>query len=273
MSCMESGKLFYINSKNRNTGVCENFTYTIQLYANDNFDRATVMQVEIPKSYYLIQANANTFTLTQGVTVTTITIPIGNYSRRSFQTTIQTLLNTAATGGRLFTVSWPAVSQPNTGKYTFSCTDVSGIEPILTFADSNVAECMGFNRNSTNQFSSFILESTNVINLQLENTLYLHSDLCSNGIDDVLQEIYCTNEPTNSFITWLNPDPDTYSKKLVTNAKNNYRFMLTDEFGKPMQLNGIDMQITLLLYKRSNADEAIKNYIKYRITKEEEQKK
>ncbi|GAM28172.1 hypothetical protein SAMD00019534_113480, partial [Acytostelium subglobosum LB1] len=89
-----------------------------------------------------------------------ITIPVGNYSRLSLQDTIQTQLIQQSPNQLTYSITWPTSKQPNTG----------------------------FNQDSINNFENGQLTSTNVIDLQIENILYIHSDLCSNGSDDVLQE-------------------------------------------------------------------------------------
>ena len=259
-------KIFYINSKNRIAGTNSRFTFSLPFYPSDNFDRVAVLQCTIPKSFYLIKNGLNTFTLTEGAFITTITIPVGNYTRRSLQDTLQTLLNNASSG-ITYTVSWPSSTEPLTGKFTFTCSNFGGIQPIFTF-DSIVAEPLGFDINSTNQFSNFSLTSANVINLQAENVIYLHSDICTNGNDDILQEIFVTGDPSFANVTFQNFDVEAYSKVLVSKSKNCYYFYLTDEDGNEIDLNGVGMNVTLILYTYNNYFQMQKEFIKYQLLKE-----
>ena len=58
---MYQERIYYINSRNRISGTNSNFTYKIDIN-NIEPDRIAVLQANIPKSYYLIQDNANSFT-------------------------------------------------------------------------------------------------------------------------------------------------------------------------------------------------------------------
>src|SRR5690625_6031779 len=115
MSILRTKKLYYINSRNRVNGSNENFTYKIELPTPNHFDHVCVMQAVIPKSYYLVQEGQNTFTVTIYVKVSgvvhpgaphVITVPPGNYTRRTFQNVLQSLLNTIGSAID-FTITFP----------------------------------------------------------------------------------------------------------------------------------------------------------------------
>ena len=55
-------RIFYINSRDRLAGTDANFSYSLAIQNNEIFDHAVVLQMEIPKSYYLVQTDYNTFT-------------------------------------------------------------------------------------------------------------------------------------------------------------------------------------------------------------------
>lgn len=270
MSLITHKKLYYINSKNRISGTNSRFTINIPFTNEDNFDRVAVLQATIPKSFYLVQSGQNTFTLTEGVSSVTITIPIGNYSRRSLQDTVQDLLNTASPFGLVYTVTWPAVNEANTGKFTFTCNN-GGIQPIFTFSDNNIAQYLGFNPSSSYQFSAYSLTSANVINLQNNNIIYLHSDICTNGNDDVLQEIYtAAGDPTYSNIHYENYDFEAYSKQLVSKSKTLYEFYLTDKNQIEVDLNGVDFHMTLVLFKHNDISQLMREWIRWMLHREGE---
>jgi hypothetical protein len=185
-----------------------------------------------------------------------------NYSRNSFQTHVQTQLN--ALGAYTYAITVPDTNSPETGKFTFAVTgNGGGIQPIFTFG-KYVYEPMGFEANSTNTFVADTLESVNVINLQKENTLFIHSDLCTNGTDNVLQEIYTNNTSDYGNIIFLNANV-TESSKRITTVDNVYRFYLTDENGQAINLNGRNWVMALLLYKPNNKlEEMVKKYIQWK---------
>ena len=272
MSLIETKKTFYINSHYRLTGKSSNFTYYIPILPTDDFDHVSLLQATIPKSFYTVRINLNTFTLQEGTQQVTITVPIGNYSRRSLQATVQSLLNAASPNGITYQISWPDTSSASTGKYTFTCSNVGGIQPVFIF-QTNMYKQLGFDSGSTNSFVNFSLTSTNVINLQPDPLLYLHSDVCSNSNanDNILQEIYVAAGSADfSNIHWENYDLEAYSKKLVTKNKQIYSFQILDGDGIEVDLHGVDISLTLVFYKKNPYFDMMKNYIKYILHKEEE---
>jgi len=111
-------------------------------------------------------------------------------------------------------------TQTDQGKYIFTVTS----EPSIIFTN-NVFEAMGFNANSTNTFSGGSLTaSTNVIKLQAEDTIYIHSDLVTNGTDNILQEIFTNGDINYSSVNFQNTSVDAYAKLITTNQNNVYNF-------------------------------------------------
>ncbi|KYQ93233.1 hypothetical protein DLAC_05879 [Tieghemostelium lacteum] len=270
MSLITHKKIYYINSHNRTNGTNSHFTTNIVFYPQDKFDRVVLLQATIPKSFYTVRRNLNTFTLTEGLQSSTITIPIGNYSRKSLQDTLQTLLNQSSPNNIIYSINWPNSKQPNTGKYTFTCSNVNNIQPIFTFTDKLFRQ-LGFNENTSNQFNNYILESTNVINLQSDSVIYIHSDICTNGVDDVLQEIYTSaGNPDFSNIHWENYDVESYSKQLVSGTNTTFTIYLADQDGNEINLNGVNMNLTLMLYKHNDISQLTRGYINYRLEKDNE---
>lgn len=194
MTLVSNSTIYYINSTNRRSGTDSDFTYQIIMPPEAKYDRVCILQACIPKSYYLIQSN-ETFQLTENLTTVLISIPNGNYTRKSFATTVQGLLNANSPNGYTYAITYPSSSSVgDTGKYTFTVTNNGGIQPILTFLTTNdVNVHLGFNTGA-NPFVGNTLVSTNVINLQKETTLFIHSDIVNNGQDNILQEVFGTTE-------------------------------------------------------------------------------
>ena len=122
---------------------------------------------------------------------------------------------------------------------------------------------MGFNENSTNVFSSNTLISTNVIKLSPEDSILIHSDLCSNYGNDILQEVYTATTGTFSSIVFQNFDIESNYKKLTTTKNNVYRLYITSEEFLPINLNGQNIVITLMLFKKNDIWSMLKGIIKY----------
>ena len=96
MSLISEKQIFFINSNQRLTGTSNDFTVNLDINKNLEFDKVALLQCLIPQSYYLIQQGQNTFTLTEGVSQVMISIPIGNYTRRTFAIVLGTTLTNAS---------------------------------------------------------------------------------------------------------------------------------------------------------------------------------
>jgi hypothetical protein len=263
MSLITSSKLFYINSRDRVSGTDSDFLFQFQMPPDVKFNKVCVLQASIPKSYYLIQANES-FTLTEGLNSANIVIPVGNYTRKSFSSTVQGLLNNSSPHGYTYTMTYPTSSLlPDTGKFTYTVSGNGGVQPIFTFVTSNdVWDHLGFANGSTNTFVANSLVSTQVINLQKESTLYIHSDIANNGSDNILQEVFSTQSADYSSIVFQQYNIEGYSKDIVGNSNNVYRFYLTDENSTGIDLNGQNFNFTLLMYKKNNVYDMIKQFLK-----------
>ena len=88
--------------------------------------------------------------------------------------------------------------------------------------------------------------STNVVNMNRESTLFLHSSLCQNDMNNILHEIYTTGTETGAFITYENKIPDITAKNF-TFIHGNSTFCLTNEDDEVINLNSINLNFTLLL--------------------------
>jgi hypothetical protein len=268
---MFNKKVFYINSRNRTAGTDANFTYSIDM---KGFSRppthCVVLQANIPKSFYIVQGGQNTFTLTEegGANSATVTIPVGNYSRLSFRTTLQTLLNTTSPNGYTYAVTTPTTSSAaDTGKFTFTCTGHTLESGFVFTSDSNVFELMGFDIGSTNAFVGGSLVSSNVIKLSKEDTMLIHSDLVSGMSSDILQEIYTVESNDFSNIVFQNFAPELYEKQITNSSTSNtFQFFITNEDGQYIDLNGLNWSLTLCCYTKDNTNSIFRDYMRYNLT-------
>jgi hypothetical protein len=214
----------------------------------------------------MVQTGFNTFVLNEAGSIVKITIPVGNYNRRNFALVVAGLLTTNSPHSYVYTMTICSRNQAETGKFTYTVN--SATQPTITMTN-NLFEQFGFVTGSTNTFdASGNLVSTNVYKFQIEDTLYLHSTICTNGTDDILQEIYVADQPDFSNIHYTCSDTIAHSKALTTQHQNSYRFKLTDEDGLPIYLNGLNMVICILVYKRDNSLEFLKQVEKLKLLKQ-----
>jgi hypothetical protein len=259
-----SQRVYTINTLNKLSGTNQDFAYQFQIPQNENYDRVVLLAASIPNTFYLILEGYNTFTLRENGVDTLITITPGNYSAKLFSTLIPSLMNAASPNHWVYSMSLPnQTTTVSTGKYTFTVTGNSSQPSILCTA--NVNEQLGFPVNSTNTFVANSLISSNTVNFSAEAALYIHSDIADNGDSDVLQEIYTGNASALSYITYQCTAPELYSKALRNNKSNIFHFSITDERNRLLDLHGVDMLLTISLYKKDDTHELIRKYIKYKV--------
>ncbi len=90
--------------------------------------------------------------------------------------------------------------------------------------------------------------STNVVKFQAEDALFIHSDLVADGAEDILQEIYTSGVSDFSNIVYEAREYQTASKPISTSTSNVFRFAITDEDGRIINLNGQNWNCTIVVY-------------------------
>lgn len=268
---MLASKIFYINSEERQEGTSSKFSFQINL-PKEKFDRVCVLQASIPQSYYIIDTFANTLILQElGVDVS-VTIPIGNYNVFSLASVVSNLLTLASPNGWVYTMTYPnSFTEANTGKFKYEVTGNGLDQPSFRF-ETEVHEQFGFERFVYYSFIGGLMESLNVVSFVPETRLFIHSDLGINydDGDTILQEVYGNNVAPLSVMSYqLTTDVSAYSKQIRSDANNIYHFWLTNKNGDQLNLNGQDILITLLAYKRDNFTELFKNYIQLQVLKQQ----
>ena len=285
MNHLNQKSIFYIDSQNRTSGTSGKFSINFAMPPNNSYNRIVVMQASIPKSFYLVSAPYNTFQLVENGTASsgsatntfgsvatngatkTITITEGNYTKTNMIVCLQTMLclasslNSTTATQYVYTVSYPLMNQPNTGKFTYSATNITTAQPQIIFpVKSTLYLPMGFNRASTNIFSNNKLTSQNVIRLQAKDTIFIKSNIVASSTKAVLQEIYTSCNPDFSVITFNQSNVELNSKQLLY-RDNNFTFSITDEDDNILNLNGQDVIFSICCFEYNNSFELLKNDI------------
>lgn len=270
MSIIDDKQFVYINSIQRLNGTSSDFSISINLKPNNEFDRVTLMKAGLPKSFYSVQTGSNTFILSENGVQTTCTLNTGNYTRNALATVLTSLLTTRSSQGWIYTVSFPnSLSQSDTGFFTYRVTG-NGSQPSLIFTTGSLMnELCGFARSSTNVFVTNTLVSTQVCNLQPFNCIQVHSDIVSNpyqtlGNTDILESVFAnTGSAPYSFISYQCTDVEASSQLISSGNTGFCRIYLTDEEGVPINTNGVDLQLVLLFWKKNKFTKAGLGFIKY----------
>ena len=277
--------IFYIDSQNRTSGTSGNFSINFAMPPNNTYNRIVVMQASVPKSFYLVSAPYNTFQLLEtGTTssgsatntfgsvstngaIKTITLTEGNYSKTNMIVCLQTMLSLASSLNStlatqyVYIVGYPLMNQPNTGKFSYTVVNLTTSQPQFIFpVNSTLYLPMGFNRGSTNIFSSSFLTSQNVIRLQAKDTIFIKSNIVANSTKAVLQEIYTSANPDFSVISFIQNDVELNSKQLLY-KDNNFSCSITDEDDNVLNLNGQDVIFSICCFEYNNSFELLKNDI------------
>ncbi|RZI45299.1 hypothetical protein [Candidatus Finniella inopinata] len=187
--------------------------------------------------------------------IISVSIPPGNYNALTFATVLSRAMTTASLHSWVYQISFPnGYVQANTGKFTITVTGNGNLppgnanQPSLIFDTNSVYEQMGFTQG-TFAFTSNSLESPNVICMVPETNILIHSDICDNGSDDVLETVYYNNNQPLSNATFQCNDVLNWSKKLRTNQSNTYTFSITDEHNFELNLNGRNVLFSIILFR------------------------
>lgn len=262
-------KVIYVDSGTQLTSSKNTWNISIDINIEGDYNRITVLQSQIPVSYYVIGSGANTFTLTEGNSSVTITIPPANYNVFSFSTTVGALLTSSSPNGYTYTITYPnAYTSPDTGLLTYTVNSIAKTVSFTFPAKSPISEQFGFVTASTNYFSVNglvqTITSTNVVNFTPENSLYIRCNFCdgesTSEQSDVLLAVYGSNVQPYSTITFTNPCPLETSKRL-TSRDRNLSFSVCDENAQPIFMNGGNIQMTLMFYKDITVNTSIEEYI------------
>ena len=260
--------IFYIDSQNSITAFngSGSFTVKVDMPPNNTYNRIVVLQACIPKSYYLVQAGYNNFTLLEQDITVLVSIPSGNYTKNAFIIALTSSLNAASPHRYIYSITYPASSETNTGKLTYSVSaqnhtplDAQHQPQFIFNLTSNINYQMGFNKNKSYIFNNNILLCQNVIKLQSKDTIFIKSNVVSSSTDSVLQEIYSA-VPDFSDIIYNQNSIELNSKELIYNS-NNITFTITDEDDVPLDLNGQNCVFSVCCFEANNSLDIMKQNI------------
>lgn len=241
---------YNITSKNRLEGSTNNFIIKLNIPVDiiNIITNVSITDISIPKSFYQIENGFNTFSLYENDELITIILPAGNYTKNQLFTYLNGHMTDQSINGITYTIT-DEQSFYDTGKIKIT-TDKPLIIKKLLFSKNDIYQFLGFNTDIEYIFTTEII-SPNIINLNSEDVLLLHSNICSNnnndllGGSDVLCSIYTSGQKNYSYIT--KSFDLIYNMKPFTN-NNYFKFYLTNENNNIIDLGGIDLNFVLNLF-------------------------
>ncbi len=261
---------FTIDSRLRTSGTDSNFTYPIVLPPSmSDMDReglhVVLLSCNIPKSYYIITAGENTFTVTEGAATITITILPGNCNALSFMREVLRQLNTGTQNGSVYSCTF-GNGYANDGKYRWSVVGPAQVTfNVPAATGSGIYEQLGCVAGAT---YTLPYTSPNIVSFITQGTIQIHSNLVSANSDILSIVVGATNADYTSIIV-LNTDLDARAQPLAETNFSSRNFFLTDEFGERVDLNGCPMFMELLIYRPFQF--TVRKYMQSRSLSEEEE--
>ena len=254
---MANQVLAYLDSSQREGGSnsASDFMYQLNLPKNQSFKRIAVTRATFPKQYYMIDSTNNTFIVTVAGTPYTATIALAdpngrNYSTNELAVAVKTALD-ASGSGNVYTITFNTGLQTQTGRFTITA-DTSDF--VLSSANDSIARYLGI---SDGVSDTLVYVSDHIANLQRYDSLYLRSSMCTNGTDNILQEFIVRD--TADFDVY-NVSPSPLNWKVVRNGESNLQnFVITDINGKAVNLNGGNVQLTLVLDRFDSNEVSVTN--------------
>ena len=222
------------------------------------YDSVVLIDANIPRSYYNMPSGYNTFQLTEASTTTTVTLPVGTYTKNNLLINLTTALTNASPNGWTYTVSYSPITSPDTYFLYFSVSGNTS-QPSITMLSQYLSPFrqLGLEDGTTYTFVGNKLSSVNCINLILATTVYLTSNLvqANNGI--LQQFLGIGTAPPLSMYFFQQINYDINAKYLNAGVRNSAIFYLKDNLFLPIQTGGIPFAFTVCYFKRSVTHEII----------------
>lgn len=197
----------------------------------------SVVSCLIPYSFYNINNRNNVLQYSfDGITINTLSIPIGNYN-------VNSLLSVLKSNLVAFTITYNNI----TNKFTFT----HPTNNFMFMSSSTCLQILGFNNNETISSVIFSLTSVNCVNVYTIRTVQVNSNLITYNINKVQKNNFCilcsvpiTCTPF-SLIEYINRT--NFKTNLFLNRISNIKIKLTDDNGNLIDLNGCHYSLTLQL--------------------------
>ena len=239
----------YLHSSKYDSGNNNEPIYQLQNQVK-TIKKIKVQSVVIPFTYYGVNANNNSFSITEttGTSVIAITLTPGNYTSSTFPTLLKTLLEAES------------IASGNSLTYTVSIVAATNkllIEATGNFLVSvaNSSRVTGFVSATTSAASA---TSQNVVYLSGTNNLYLRSNLAMFlQRDSIIENNLTYNNVLKAVPIAANSGDIIYYQFADSEYLNietdlsDISLYLTDDDGFRVDFNGGEWDVTLQIFKQS----------------------
>ena len=226
---------FLINSALRDSGTIQNFNKTLKRNSVTE-DSCVIKSCTIPKTWDNITTDCNTFTAGGS----TITLTIGRYLSPSLLITeVLTKL------GGDYTMTYNTV----TGRFTFDYTGAGSSSFVIP--DTWIQTAFGLPADT------YLLpvESVNKVDLVRVKYIMIHSSSIYNyGTFDQSSDMLMS-VPADLCENYIINEIGVEAKFLTSRYNNTLNFRLYDQSFRPLDLNGCDYSMNIMLFKNNNHDE------------------
>lgn len=263
-------QIYHVSSKDRDSGNQNNFIIDLNIDQNilQNLTHCAVLSISIPKSYYNIQSNS-IINLYEDNILIPILIDPGNYTLNQLLKMMTKKFNENTLNDIKYNFIKNNIEYDD-GKIRIEC-DKPEINKQIYIEENELYESLGFKSFKYYQFTSQLI-SENVVNLNSNNIIYLHSNIVSSQFNDFNTSgnnilCYINNCGACASYSYIIKDFDIISNMKRLKFNSNMNFFITSE-NRNIDLNGCDFSFILVFFRFVDNYpfyKKISNYIDYEL--------
>lgn len=258
----------FISYDTREAGSPSDFTHRIYIPACHN--RIALVAAQIPKSYYLVKSGHNTIECNGK----TYTLPVGNYTYRTFATELPLLV--AAEDGKTTLGSVLTVVTTNTtrdGKIGLTATG-----PMTIQWSAALGPLFGYATTATMPvtLSTSTTYGPNVVNFAAISQCWVLSSAVAavsagEQFSGVLSHFFVNESPDLSYVQYQNPAPRDTGKQLAMPSTQReimqmvgptFAFRLCGDDGSALELNGLSPELVLVTWREDDLFGLVQNAVR-----------
>lgn len=246
------GYHLHFSSVDRQSGTASDFTIACSIPippSGLDFNRLAVVDLALPKSWYLVVAPFNTFQLVEKKVAVTVTVPPGNYNLQQWITQVPVIITAASPNNWVYTAT--RVTVPDLGVALYTVAGSGGLQPsFIVNAGGDLSQQLGF-ATGTWTFASNSLQGTIPYNGTGDFGVRLRSDLGEAEGDQTIADVMdCGLSPPGSIIRFQLQECLAQTKRFHRTGSTAFRFWLVSATsGRPIDTNGLPLTCHIKIYR------------------------